>query len=135
MPLHCRQYRCIRSLRDRIALFVVHPPVAEGLGRSYIETLFCWGSFCKRIGDIGTEDDHVFGGSDSIENACTHLVNTICICILKDSSLTRQWGTVACAPRIFLIIHILNIIRPDKVEHCVIRSDHPRKVSCGQVVK
>ena len=49
VSLHCRQYRYNRSLRDRLTLFVVDPPVAEGPVRSYIETLFWWGCFCKCI--------------------------------------------------------------------------------------
>ena len=73
-----------------------------------------------------TKDDHVLGGGDSTKNTCICLVHTVAICIIKDSSLTQLWGTIACAPRLFPCVDIFNIVRPDKVEYCIIRGDHLR---------
>ena len=68
MALHCFEYWNGESRRNGWALFVINPPVMEGLVWMNVEPLLWWWGFSECIGDVRAEDDEVFGSGGSVED-------------------------------------------------------------------
>jgi len=66
------------------SLFVINPPVVKGSVWSDKETLFRWWGFSKGIGDVGSKNEHVLCGRDSIEQAGASLINTVGVRLVED---------------------------------------------------
>ncbi len=92
------------------------PPFIEGTVRADEEALFRWWGFRKGIGDIGTVDQEIFGGSNSIEHSSASLVDAVCICLRKDSNLSGPGGSIANAASFLPTVHPFNGVGPDEMK-------------------
>ncbi len=58
---------------------MVFPPFVKGPVRAYVEALFRRWCLSEGVADIRTVDKEIFGGSNSIKETRTGLVDTVCI--------------------------------------------------------
>jgi hypothetical protein len=113
---------------DGWSVLVLSPPFIEGMVGADEEALFRWWGFHEGIGDIGTVDQEIFSGSNSIEHSSASLVDAVCICLCKDSNLSRPNGSIANAASFLLTIHRFNGVGPDEMEDGIIFS-HPHRLA------
>jgi hypothetical protein len=96
------------------------PPFVERAIQADEETLFRGRSFGKSIRDVSTKDEKVFSGRDSIEQAGTRLIDTICICFRKDTDHARTSVTITYALSLFAAIDSFYGICPHEMEDSVV---------------
>ncbi len=113
---------------DGWSILVLSPPFIEGTVGVDEEALFRWWGFRKDIGDIGTVDQEIFSGSNSTEHSSTSLVDAVCICLRKDSNLSRPGGSIANAASFLPTVHHFNGLGPDEMEDGVVFS-YPHRLA------
>ena len=87
ISLHGRKDWDNKTMREPGPLFMVDPPIMEGLVQSYEEALFRRWGLSKCIGDISAVNYEIFSSRYCIEDARARLVYTVGICVVQYSCL------------------------------------------------
>ena len=96
------------------------PPFMEIFIGTHVEALFRWRGFSECVGYGGAVDEHVFTGSNSVEESGAGLVDAVSIGFVKDLVVARPGGSVTHAPSFLAAVGGLDGVRPDEVEDRIV---------------
>jgi hypothetical protein len=68
---------------------MINPPIQKGFIGDDVEALFGERGFSESVRDISAKNEKVLSCSNRIENPCASLIDTVSVCFVQYSGLTR----------------------------------------------